>query len=120
MPSVSIMINGKAYRMACDEGQEPHLLGLGERLNETIDELRSAFGEIGDQRLIVMAAITMADRAAETHERVGRLEAEIQALRNALADRPERDRQSEQDLASAVNGAADKISDIARRLNASR
>lgn len=118
MPSVSVMINGKAYRMACDEGQEQHLLGLGERLNEAIDDLRSAFGEIGDQRLIVMAAITMADQAAESKRRLDRLEAELSALRAELADGPQRERQAEAELAEAVSVAADRIADIARRLNA--
>lgn len=120
MPSVSVMINGKAYRMACDEGQEPHLLMLGERLNEAIDELRSSFGEIGDQRLIVMAAITMADQAAEAKRRLDRLEVELQTLRSAVADGPQRERAAEADLVQAVSGAADRIADIARRLNASK
>ena len=55
MPQVNVTINGKVYRMACDDGQEAHLEGLAERLNVTIDRLRQSFGEIGDQRLTVMA-----------------------------------------------------------------
>ncbi len=105
------MINGKSYRMACDEGQEQHLLGLGERLNATIDDLRGAFGEIGDQRLIVMAAITMADELSEERRRVARLEEAMDKLRQAGAD---------EQLTKAIAGAADKIGDIARRLNAER
>ncbi|MBN8999629.1 MAG: cell division protein ZapA, partial [Rhizobiales bacterium] len=58
MAQVNVTINGKIYRMACDDGQEAHLESLAERLNETIDRLRGSFGEIGDQRLTVMAAIT--------------------------------------------------------------
>jgi len=120
MPSVSVMINGKSYRMACDEGQESHLLGLGEQLNETIDDLRAAFGEIGDQRLIVMAAITMSDSTAEARGQVKQLEAEVDALRRSVAAAPERDREGESELAGAVAGAAERITDIARRLNASK
>lgn len=111
MPSVSVMINGKAYRMACDEGQEQHLLGLGERLNATIDDLRTAFGEIGDQRLIVMAAITMADELSEEKRRVARLEQTIDSLRQSGAD---------EELTKAITGAAERIGDVARRLNAER
>lgn len=119
MPSVSVMINGKAYRMACDEGQEQHLLGLGERLNTAIDELRTSFGEIGDQRLIVMAAITMADQAAESGRRLGLAEAELARLREEAAESPERERRADAEIADALAGAADRITEIARRLNSS-
>ncbi len=119
MPSVSVMINGKAYRMACDEGQEQHLLGLGERLNEAIDDLRAAFGEIGDQRLIVMAAITMADRAAESARRLAEAKSQLSELRNEASKSPARERQVEEEVARAVNEAAERVTEIARRLNAS-
>ena len=56
MPQVAVQINGKTYRMACDEGQEAHLLDLAQRFNKTIDSLRGSFGEIGDQRLTVVLA----------------------------------------------------------------
>jgi cell division protein ZapA len=111
MPSVSVMINGKSYRMACDEGQEQHLVELGERLNTTIDELRNAFGEIGDQRLIVMAAITMADELSEERKRVARLEEAMDKLRQSGGDA---------ELTKAIASAAERIGDVARRLNAER
>lgn len=120
MPSVSVMINGKSYRMACDEGQEQHLLDLGATLNEAIDDLRGAFGEIGDQRLIVMAAISMADSVAEANDRLGRLQSELESLRDTAAANPQREHQAETDLAATLAAAAERITDIARRLNASK
>ena len=57
MPEVNVEINGRKYRMACEEGQEPHLIGLADRFNRSIDNLKNAFGEIGDNRLTVMAGI---------------------------------------------------------------
>lgn len=111
MPSVSVTINGKSYRMACDEGQEQHLIDLGDQLNATIDELRGAFGEIGDQRLIVMAAISKADELSEERRRVQRLEEALDQLREAGGGA---------EMASAIEGAATRIGDIARKLNAER
>ena len=111
MPSVSVKINGKSYRMACDEGQEQHLVELGEQLNSTIDDLRRAFGEIGDQRLIVMAAITLADELSEMRIRIGRLEESMNKLAQSAADTS---------LADAISHSADRVADIARRLNAER
>jgi len=57
MSQVAVQINGKTYRMACDEGQEAHLLDLAMRFEKNISSLKGSFGEIGDQRLTVMAAI---------------------------------------------------------------
>ena len=49
MPQVNVMIAGKAYRMACGEGEEAHLEGLARFYDEKIGEMRQAFGEIGDK-----------------------------------------------------------------------
>jgi cell division protein ZapA len=111
MPSVSVTINGKIYRMACDDGQEKHLMDLADQLNGTIDELRRAFGEIGDQRLIVMAAITLADEASEMRLRADRAEESMNKLAQSAADTS---------LAEAIGRSAERVADIARRLNAER
>ena len=49
MAHVSVTIAGRAYRMACDEGQEEHLLELGRQLDTKIDQLRSATGKAADK-----------------------------------------------------------------------
>ena len=83
MGQVNVTINDKHYRMACDDGEEAHLAGLAERLNESIEALRERFGEIGDQRLTVMAAITFADQAAEAQRRIAHLEHQLSEAENA-------------------------------------
>ena len=57
MPEVNVEINGRKYRMACEPGQEQHLQTLADRYNQSIDGLKGTFGEIGDNRLTVMAGI---------------------------------------------------------------
>jgi cell division protein ZapA len=119
MAQVNVTIAGKSFRMACDDGQEPHLIGLAQRVNGVIDQLRERFGEIGDQRLIVMAAITMADRAAEADRRMQELEAEALALRHAgTAAAAERAHQ-EAGIADAIESVAARLETIAHRLNTS-
>ena len=44
MPQVSVTINGKTYRMACDEGQESHLVSLAEKLDSYVGQLKGSFG----------------------------------------------------------------------------
>ncbi len=65
MAQVSVSIGGRAYRLACNPGEEPHLETLARRVDEQIREMRASFGEIGDQRLTVMAALKIADELAE-------------------------------------------------------
>ena len=74
MAQVNVTINGRHYRMGCEDGQEDHVTKLAEEIDNRIEQLRGAHGEIGDQRLTVMAALTVADELAETGRRIRRLE----------------------------------------------
>jgi len=116
MPQVNVTINGKTYRMACDDGQEAHLEGLADRLNEIIGQLRQSFGEIGDQRLTVMAAITMGDDLAEAHRRIRRLEAELAAINETKTAVVSRFEESEASVARAIDQAAARLESLAQKL----
>jgi cell division protein ZapA len=117
MGQVNVTISGKTYRMACDDGQEEHLESLGRQLGETIEILRGQFGEIGDQRLTVMAAITLADRYSEAERRVVQLEAEVTGLEEARAAIAERADSREFDIAEAMESLAERLESLAGRLN---
>ena len=80
MAQVPITIAGRTYRMACGDGEEAHLEGLAAELEGRISELRGAFGEIGDKRLIVMAALAFADERFEALKKIKALEAQAQGL----------------------------------------
>jgi cell division protein ZapA len=116
MAQVTVTIGGRVYRLACNEGEEPHLEKLASALDAKIDEIRGAFGEIGDQRLVVMAALTIADELTEAKRRVGALEQ--QAAENAeveSAARREADRQLEQ-ASQALGEASHRIESLAATL----
>ena len=83
MPEVNVEINGRKYRMACEEGQQQHLIGLAERLNSHVEALKGAVGEIGDNRLTVMAGIAVVDELAEAEKRIKALEQEVLVLTRA-------------------------------------
>lgn len=116
MSQVTVTIAGKTYRMACDDGQEDHLFGLAHRLDTTIDELRKVFGEIGDQRLTVMSAITVLDQLSEAERRLRGLEVEVQTLKENRDRLLERQREVEGRLAGRVVTAAGRIEALADRL----
>lgn len=119
MAHVTVTIAGRAYRMACDDGQEAHLTRLGEEVDARIDQLRAAFGEIGDQRLSVMAAITIADELSEARRKIRSLEQEAATDRSGREAAVRRLGEVESELAGTVTGAAERLERLARELGPS-
>jgi len=117
MVQVSVTINGRQFRMACEDGEEPHLLLLAEDLDQRISRLRARFGEIGDTRLTVMAALTLADELSETKEKLQRFEPELASLQDARAQSAERAKTTQAAVSAALNSAAERIEGLTRRLN---
>jgi cell division protein ZapA len=117
MPQVSVTINGRQFRMACEDGEEPRLLRLAEDLDQRITRLRARFGEIGDTRLTVMAALTLADELTETKERLARMEPELAKLQEANVASAERAQATQTAIVAALNAAAERIESITRQLN---
>jgi cell division protein ZapA len=117
MAQVNVTIGGRVYRMACDDGQEDHLMRLARDLDQKFAQLREAFGEIGDTRLAVMAAIMVADELSEARRRIRALEQEnegLQETRLAAADRIEA---AERTGAQSIERAAERIERLAHALN---
>jgi cell division protein ZapA len=116
MGQVSVKINGRQYRMACEDGQEDHLTRLAQDLDQRIEQLRTDFGEIGDMRLTVMAALIVADELSEQGQRMRRIEDESAALQDARMVAADQARANEAAIAAAFNSAADRIAKLAKRL----
>ena len=117
MPQVSVTINGRQFRMACEDGEEAHLLRLAEDIDQRIARLRERFGEIGDTRLTVMAALTLADELRDTKERLTRLEPELARAQEANVASAERAMATQAAITAALNAAAERIENVTRRLN---
>ncbi len=117
MAQVNVTINARQYRMACEDGQEQHLLKLAEDLDQRIAQLRKSFGEIGDTRLTVMAALTVADELAEAGKRIRRLEEELAALQDARVVAADRAQATQAALVAAFNSAAARIESLTKSLN---
>jgi cell division protein ZapA len=117
MSQVTVAINGRQYRMACEDGQEDHLRQLCADLDRRIDDLRGKVGEIGDARLIVMAALTIADELFEAGTRIGKLEQELATLRNARSSATDRSQATQAAIVEAFNTAAARIEALSKQLN---
>lgn len=116
MPQVTVTIDGKAYRMACDEGQEEHLMELATRFDVYVTHLRGSFGEIGDQRLTVMAGIMVMDELSELQRRVRGLETEIATLRKTRDDALLKADEKEAAVTGALTSLAERMEELARKV----
>jgi cell division protein ZapA len=118
MAQVTVSIDGKAYRMACEEGQEAHLEDLASRFDRYVMHLKGQFGEIGDLRITVMAGIMIMDEISELTRRLTALESELDALRSSRDTTLAATARTEETLAGVIDEVTTRIRDITERLGA--
>ena len=110
--TVTVTIAGKAYRMACEEGQEAHLQMLAGRVDDALAQLKGSFGEIGDTRLTVMASIMIMDELVEAQRQLRALEAENQSLREMRLSLVERQDAQAARVAARVQTMAERVETV--------
>ena len=112
MPLVNVMVNGRAYTIACDDGEEGHLKELASHVDAKAREVLASVGQVGDVRMLLMAALLIAD---EHHELSGKAVAATagDGEKHGLHLRGE---QAERAAADALESAAKRLEDIAVRL----
>ncbi|MGF9692129.1 MULTISPECIES: cell division protein ZapA [unclassified Rhizobium] len=118
MAQVTVTIDGKAYRMACEEGQQGHLEDLASQFDRYVGHLKSQFGEIGDLRVTVMAGIMVMDELSETNRRIAALEKEVEGLRSTQDGASQELQKHEATLVAAIGDLAGRLNGITAKLNA--
>lgn len=111
MAQVSVSVNGKAYNIACDDGQEAHLERLAAYIDKRVGELVASVGrQIGDQQLLMMASLLVADELSDVYKELNGLRGgnDVAALSEAM----------EVALCDAMDALADRIERIAERVEA--
>jgi cell division protein ZapA len=68
--SVAVTLNRRSYRLSCGDGEEPRLMGLVAHLNGKLDALVAEFGQVGDDRLLMLAALQIADELWDARDQV--------------------------------------------------
>ncbi len=81
MPQVVVQINSRNYTMECGEGQEEHLRRLARLVDAEVARVRGMAGPVGEIRLLIMAALVIADKLSEQEGRIAALEKELAELR---------------------------------------
>jgi cell division protein ZapA len=116
MPLVNIMVNSRAYTVACDDGEEGHLKELAGRVDAKVRELLSSVGQVGEQKLLLMAALLLADEHHDVAHRLDLRTKEVDDLAGSHSAISEKLDQSETFAAERLEQAAQKLEDIAARL----
>ena len=101
---VTVRLNGQPYQMGCDSGQEAHIEALGRDVEAVIYELTGTVGQIGEARLLAMAALIIADRKSEMSDREDGPDA---AVATASLSSSELDQ-----LASRIEAMAGRVSQL--------
>jgi cell division protein ZapA len=115
MAQVTVLVNGRNYTLACEDGEEEHLTALANLIDSRVAELGRSVGQVGDARLMLMASLVVADELAVANERVEELEQEIEQLKQG--DPAHAGTAANEDaFAEVLESAAKRIEDIAARL----
>jgi cell division protein ZapA len=75
MSQISLTVHGRSYQVTCDDGQESHLLQLAEHIDGKMAELEGSVGQVGEQRLLFMACLLIADELFDAQRQVDGLKA---------------------------------------------
>jgi len=116
MPLVNVLVNNHAYTVACDDGEEEHLRELAKYVDRRVRQLVETVGQAGDARLLLMAALVIADELSETLGKLDERAREVTALKDARPAEAKKDQASEEELVDALEKATQKIEDIAAKL----
>lgn len=98
---VTVTVNGRPYKVACQPGEEDRLRALAASLDRRVTELAKSFGQVGEGQLLVVAGLLLADELDELKQRTARREPDedrAAQLIESLASRVEK-------LAAQLEGA---------------
>ena len=118
MAQVSVTIDGKQFRMACEDGQESHLEELAGHIDGRVKMMRESFGEIGDLRLTVMAALMITDEFFEERRKGEDIRAAMEADKAARGQVADQVNQRDVTIAGALDALTLRIERITRMLAA--
>jgi len=118
MTLVNVMVNSRAFTIACDDGEEEHLKELAAHIDTKVRELIGSVGQVGDQKLMLMAALLVTDEFFEARGKVDNHAKKAGELATAQAELHGRAGKSEQIAADALESAAKRLESIVGKLKA--
>jgi len=117
MGKVSINVNGRAFAVGCEDGEEEAVAELGRQFDQHVSTLADQVGQIGDLRLFLMAALVLADELRESKRAAAKLQARIDELESNGAEGARQGASATRNAAKALDQAAMRIEKIAQQLD---
>ncbi|MGC2410174.1 MAG: cell division protein ZapA [Methyloceanibacter sp.] len=115
MGQVSVTLNGRLYRLECGEGEEAHLIALSEYLGSHVESMKHKFGQVGDDRLILMASLMVTDELWEVRRQLQELKGSLAELRRDRSAADDTAKTMRTDLAQTISAAADRLEMLNQR-----
>ncbi len=109
MGQVTVVLNGRTYRLECGEGEENHLIALAEYLGTHVEDMKRKFGQVGDDRLILMASLLVTDELWELRREMEALKASLATARRDRSVADETAKSAKADLAGRIEAVADRL-----------
>ena len=112
MAQLSLMVNGRSFAITCEDGQETRIRRLGQYVDAKVTEFVRGIGQVGEARLLLLAALVIADELADAEESL-RLE------RNGSQAADAKAAAAADAMASGLHTIAQRVEAIAARLESS-
>jgi cell division protein ZapA len=109
MGQVSVTLNGRTYRLECGAGEEAHLVELSEYLATHVETMKDKFGQVGDDRLILMAALMVTDELWEARRHIEEMKTALAGSKRDRLTADETVRSMQAELAARVGAAAQRL-----------
>jgi cell division protein ZapA len=109
MSQVAVTVNRHPYNIACDDGQEPRIRRLAQYVDARVGEFVKSVGQVGEGRLLLLAALVIADELSDANEALQQERSRLRAVETEMAE-------ADDAAASGVHGVAQRIEALAARL----
>ena len=118
MPQVEIIIGGRNFEVACQEGEEQFLMTAAAMLDVEASSLSTQVGRMPESRMLLMAGLLLADRTAGLEDKVRIAEGKLAQVQAQLETAGSQGAAERIEVPVMPTEVIDTMSEIAARVEA--
>lgn len=116
MGQVTVRVGGYSHPVSCEDGQEAHLIALAAEVDRRVASVKTMGGSYGEPRLLLLAALLLADEVHDLKVEVAQAKAGIVAAPGPSASAAAAPPPADPRLAERLARVAERIEGIASDL----
>ena len=118
MKTLTAFVYGKEYTLACDIGQEQHLMQLVHQINNRTDRLDKAVGKLAEPMMLLYTALMLADELHDANRENARLRDELARSQRQMSESGDDARLAalEEEMAKNLHELAARLEGLASKL----